>query len=96
MTPDEKSRMHDVIANFSAAVGFVCLIQIPLTVFYIYRLRTPLLMETNQHLRKYLFALPLISIPWGLWTNRQARNFTQNMHDKYMSDLSDEELEGFD
>ena len=86
--------MDSVLGNILGALSFVVLVQVPLTLFYVYRLRRA--PASSQHLRKRLYALPAISIPWGYYSRHQLKNFTDSMHDKYLKDLSDVELDTFD
>ena len=90
---DEKSRFYSSLANAAAAHGFVALIQIPLSMLYMYRLiRNP---KEFQHLRWRLVALPLISLPWMIYSTHLCTEMSGEMHEKYMSDLSDNEMDNF-
>ena len=47
-------------------------------------------------MRKWLFAMPAVSLPWYLYAGSKTHKMSEELHDKYMKDLSDFDLDTFD
>ena len=68
LTVPEEERMKSTLRNTWALYGFVALLQLPFTAFYSVRLlRFP---KQNAHMRKWLLAFPMVSLPWGYYANK--------------------------
>ena len=93
LNKDERGRFYKILGNATAAHAFVALVQIPLSMLYCYRLlKKP---KEFRYLQIRLLAFPLFSIPWMFYSTHAMTGMSDELHEKYLSDLSDHEIENF-
>ena len=94
LTEDERSRKIQISSMISGTFAFILLFTCPATTLSLYRLyQDP---EKNSYLKRRLFFLTLASVTTIAVSSQFSKYHYNKWTHKYLSDLSDEELENFD
>ena len=93
LTEEEQKTLQIWQVNYVCSILFVFMIQLPLTAKYTGMMkRDP---PKNAHLRLRILAMATFSIGAYLFTSSRADILTDRLAKKYLSDLSDFEIDNF-
>ena len=94
LTDDEVDHMTDYLTVKYSAVAFLAFVQVPMSVYYFLKWKkNP---KQNLTLMRRLRFLPFATLTPLFYCNWQINKLLNSYSDKYLSKLTDAELDNFD